>query len=143
MIPAILKTKFNTNEILVSLMLVYVAETILAKASTGFLKNPEGMVFSGSRNFSSYPAAQNDYIVESLGLHWGGVAALVTAVLAYILLTRHQAGFQIRLAGQAPRAARFHGVSPARWWCCAWASRARWQGWPVVRGDGARGPDQH
>jgi hypothetical protein len=59
MIPAILKTRFNTNEILVSLMLVYVAETILAKASTGFLKNPEGMGFPGSRNFSSYPAAQN------------------------------------------------------------------------------------
>lgn len=114
MIPAILKTRFNTNEILVSLMLVYVAETILAKASTGFLKNPEGMGFPGSRNFSSYPAAQNGFIYEPLGLHWGGVAALVTGVLAYILLTRHQAGFQIRLAGQAPRAARFHGVNPAR-----------------------------
>jgi simple sugar transport system permease protein len=149
MIPAILKTRFNTNEILVSLMLVYVAETILAKAATGFLKNPEGMGFPGSRNFSSYPAAQNAQIfspeaLDSLksasiaveeavgivgkpiayvgtmladfgaGLHWGGVAAFVTAILAYILLTRHQAGFQIKLAGQAPRAARFHGVSPAR-----------------------------
>lgn len=114
MIPAILKTRFNTNEILVSLMLVYVAETILAKAATGFLKNPEGMGFPGSRNFSSFPAARNDFIYEPLGLHWGGVAALVMAVLAFILLTRHQAGFQIRLAGQAPRAARFHGVSPAR-----------------------------
>ncbi len=114
MIPAILKTRFNTNQILVSLMLVYVAETILAKASTGFLKNPEGMGFPGSRNFNNYPAAKNGYLIESLGLHWGGVAALVTAVLIYILLTRHIAGFQIRLAGQAPRAARFHGVNPTR-----------------------------
>lgn len=114
MIPAILKTRFNTNEILVSLMLVYVAETILAKAATGFLKNPEGRGFPGSRNFGTYAAAKNDYLVESIGLHWGGVAALVTAVLAYILLTRHIAGFQIRLAGQAPRAARFHGVNPTR-----------------------------
>ena len=114
MIPAILKTRFNTNEILVSLMLVYVAETILAKASTSFLKNPEGMGFPGSRNFNNYPAAKNGYLVESLGLHWGGVAALATGVLAYILLTRHIAGFQIRLAGQAPRAARFHGVNPTR-----------------------------
>ena len=81
MIPAILKTRFNTNEILVSLMLVYVAQTILAKAATGFLKNPEGMGFPGSRNFSNYPAAKNDYLIEGLGLHWGGVAALVTAVL--------------------------------------------------------------
>ncbi|MCB2110078.1 MAG: ABC transporter permease [Defluviimonas sp.] len=114
MIPAILKTRFNTNEILVSLMLVYVAETILAKAATGFLRNPDGAGFPGSRSFSSYKAASNPEIFAGSGLHWGGVAALVTAVLAYILLERHRLGFQIKLAGQAPRAARFHGVNPAR-----------------------------
>jgi general nucleoside transport system permease protein len=114
MIPAILKTRFNTNEILVSLMLVYVAQTILAKASTGFLKNPEGMGFPGSRNFGNYPAAANPDLIAGSGLHWGGVAALGVAVAAYVLLTRHLIGFQIRLSGQAPRAARFHGVNPAR-----------------------------
>jgi ABC-type uncharacterized transport system permease subunit len=114
MIPAILKTFFNTSEILVSLMLVYVAETILAKAATGFLRNPDGAGFPGSRNFRSYAAASNPELVAGWGLHWGGVAALGVAVLAYILLTRHLLGFQIKLAGQAPRAARFHGVSPAR-----------------------------
>ncbi|MEY5037463.1 MAG: hypothetical protein RL472_569, partial [Pseudomonadota bacterium] len=89
MIPAILKTRFQTNEILVSLMLVYVAQTILAKASTGFLKNPEGMGFPGSRNFSSYPAASNpDLIFPGSGLHWGGVTALVVAVVAWVLLSR-------------------------------------------------------
>ncbi|MCV2874293.1 ABC transporter permease [Defluviimonas sp. WL0050] len=114
MIPAILKTRFNTNEILVSLMLVYVAETILAKAATGFLRNPDGAGFPGSRNFSSYKAASNPELIAGSGLHWGGVAALVTAVLVYILLQRHILGFQIKLAGQAPRAARFHGVNPTR-----------------------------
>ena len=49
-IPALLRTYFNTNEILVSLMLVYVAEQILAAASIGFLRNPEGAGFPGSRN---------------------------------------------------------------------------------------------
>ena len=114
MIPAILKTRFNTNEILVSLMLVYVAETILAKASTGFLRNPEGLGFPGSRNFSSYPAAANPELIAGSGLHWGGVAALGVAVLAYVLLQRHILGFQIKLSGQAPRAARFHGVNPSK-----------------------------
>ena len=50
MIPAILKTKFGTNEILVSLMLVYVAEQVLASMSLGLMKNPEGFGFPGSRN---------------------------------------------------------------------------------------------
>ncbi|MCY1127994.1 ABC transporter permease [Frigidibacter sp. RF13] len=114
MIPAILKTRFNTNEILVSLMLVYVAETILAKASTGFLRNPEGAGFPGSRSFSTFKAASNPELIAGSGLHWGGVAALATGVAAYVLLSRHILGFQIKLAGQAPRAARFHGVNPEK-----------------------------
>ncbi len=114
MIPAILKTRFNTNEILVSLMLVYVAQTILAMASTSFLRNPEGSGFPGSRNFNSYPAASNPELIAGTGMHWGVVAALVTVIWAYILLQRHLLGFQIKLAGQAPRAARFHGVNPNR-----------------------------
>jgi ABC-type uncharacterized transport system permease subunit len=114
MIPALLKTRFNTNEILVSLMLVYVAQTILAMASTGFLRNPEGAGFPGSRNFSSYPAAGNPELIAGSGLHWGGVTAILLAIAAYVLLQRHILGFQIKLAGQAPRAARFHGVVPER-----------------------------
>ena len=114
MIPALLKTRFNANEILVSLMLVYVAQTLLAKAATGFLRNPQGSGFPGSRNFSGFPAANNPEWFAGSGLHWGGAAALGLAVVAYILLTRHLLGFQIRLAGQAPRAARFHGVNPNR-----------------------------
>ena len=112
MIPAILKTRFNTNEILVSLMLVYVAQTILSKAATGFLRSPEGAGFPGSRNFSGYPAAQNAELIAGTGMHWGVVAAFITVIAAYVLLQKHLLGFQIKLAGQAPRAARFHGVNP-------------------------------
>jgi len=114
MIPAILKTRFNTNEILVSLMLVYVAQTVLAMASTGFLRNPEGAGFPGSRSFSSYPAAANPELIAGTGVHWGVVSAILVVIAAHVLLQRHLLGFQIRLAGQAPRAARFHGVSPNR-----------------------------
>ncbi len=114
MIPAILKTRFNTNEILVSLMLVYVANAILAMAALGFLRNPEGAGFPGSRNFSGYPAAQNVELIAGTGMHWGVVAAFITVIAAYVLLQKHLLGFQIKLAGQAPRAARFHGVNPTR-----------------------------
>ena len=114
MIPAVLKAKFGTNEILVSLMLVYVAENILASVSSGLLRNPDGMGFPGSRNFRDFPAAHNSFIWEGAGLHWGGVAALIAVIFAYVLLARHILGFQIRLTGQSPRAARFAGVNPAR-----------------------------
>ncbi|MGR3660964.1 MAG: ABC transporter permease [Paracoccaceae bacterium] len=114
MIPAILKTRFGTNEILVSLMLVYVAEAMLASVSSGLLRNPEGMGFPGSRNFKDFPAAHNDFIIESAGLHWGVVAAFIAVIFAYVMLTRHILGFHIRLTGQSPRAARFGGVNPTR-----------------------------
>ena len=114
MIPAILKTKFGTNEILVSLMLVYVAEQFLASMSLGLMKNPEGFGFPGSRNLQQYPSAHNADIVANSGMHWGVVAALVAVIFAYVLLTRHRLGFAIRVTGEAPRAAAFSGVSPTR-----------------------------
>lgn len=114
MIPGILKTRFNTNEILVSLLLVYVAENILASAALGWLRNPEGAGFPGSRNLQQYPAASNEELISGTGMHWGVVAAFIAVIFAYILLNRHIMGFNIRLAGQAPRAARFAGVSPNR-----------------------------
>lgn len=114
MIPAILKTKLGTNEILVSLMLVYVAETILASVASGLLRNPDGMGFPGSRNFKEWDAAYNAELITGTGMHWGVVAAFIAVIAAYVLMSRHIQGFNIRLTGEAPRAARFAGVNPTR-----------------------------
>ncbi|MDE3120505.1 MAG: ABC transporter permease [Paracoccaceae bacterium] len=114
MIPAVLKTKFGTNEILVSLMLVYVAQNLLAEMAIGPLRNPQGSGFPGSRDLSQYPSAANLELIPGTGIHWGVIAAFVAVIAAYVLLQRHILGFQIRLAGQAPRAARFAGVKPDR-----------------------------
>ncbi|MFZ5711169.1 MAG: ABC transporter permease [Pseudomonadota bacterium] len=120
MIPAFLKIRFGTNEILVSLMLVYVAVNIQSWMAFGPMKNPEGFNFPGSRNLSQYPSAQNAEIFvpsgldwfRDTGIHWGVLTAFASVVAAYVLLNRHILGFQIKVAGQAPKAARFAGVSP-------------------------------
>lgn len=112
MIPALLRVKFQTNEILVSLLLVYVAELLLASAATNWLRNPEGMGFPGSRNLAQYSASANPELIAGTGMHWGVVAAFLSVIGAYILLNRHVMGYHIKLTGQAPRAARFAGVSP-------------------------------
>jgi len=114
MIPGILRTRFNTNEILVSLLLVYVAEQILAWMALGPLRNPEGAGFPGSRNLRQYESAANNELIAGTGMHWGVVAAFVAVIFAYVLLSRHLTGFHIRLAGESPRAARFAGVNPNR-----------------------------
>ncbi|MEM9708244.1 MAG: ABC transporter permease [Pseudomonadota bacterium] len=114
MIPALLRTKFNTNEILVSLLLVYVAEQILATMALGALRNPDGGGFPGSRNLAQYPAAANTEIIAGTGAHWGVAAAVLAVVFAHILITRHILGFHVRLSGESPKAARFAGVNPNR-----------------------------
>jgi simple sugar transport system permease protein len=114
MIPGVLRVKFGTNEILVSLMLVYVAEQLLASMALGAMRNPEGMGFPGSRNLAQYPSAANLELIKDSGMHWGVVAALIAVIFAYVTLSRHIFGFQVRLAGQSPRAANFAGVNPTR-----------------------------
>ena len=111
MIPAILRVRFGTNEILVSLMLVYVAEQLLASMALGAMRNPDGMGFPGSRNLAKY-ASSSSWINENLGLHWGVVSALIAVIFAYVTLARHMFGFHVKLSGQSPKAARFSGVNP-------------------------------
>ncbi|PRY23812.1 nucleoside ABC transporter membrane protein [Aliiruegeria haliotis] len=114
MIPAILKVKFSTNEILVSLLLVYVAEQIQAAMALGLLRNPDATGFPGSRNLAQWDASANLELIAGTGMHLGVVAALIAVIFAYILLSRHLMGFHIQLAGQSPKAARFGGVNPTR-----------------------------
>ncbi|MEO0829647.1 MAG: ABC transporter permease [Pseudomonadota bacterium] len=124
MIPGLLRTTFNTNEILVSLLLVYVAQQILAAMALGALRNPDGGGFPGSRNLSQYESASNPDLLEGMvlmgqtlgptGLHWGVVTAFLAVIAGYMLLSHHLLGFHIRVTGESPRAARFSGVGPKR-----------------------------
>ena len=112
LIPALLKIRFNASEILVSLMLVYVAENFLAQMVQGVLRAPDGMGFPESRNLGrNEPTALPD-VFPALGINAGGVTMLVLLTLAFFLLQKHALGFQIKLTGDSPRAARFAGVKP-------------------------------
>jgi simple sugar transport system permease protein len=113
MIPALLRNWFGASEILVSLMLVYVAQRVAAWMAFGPMKNPEGFGFPGSRNLQQYPSASNPELIAGTGAHWGVVAAAVAVLVTWVLVSRHIRGFHIRAAGSAPRAARFAGVNPA------------------------------
>ena len=114
MIPALLKVRFGTNEILVSLMLVYVAQNILASAATRWLRDPEGGGFPGSIRLSEWPSAANPELIAGTGAQWGVVAATLAIIAVYVMFVHHVWGFHTALAGQAPQAARFAGVSIPR-----------------------------
>ncbi len=111
-IPAFLKTRFNTNEILTSLMLVYVGLLLLSYLIHGPWKDPDGFNFPESRLF--HDSAVLPIILEGTRLHIGWLIALFVAVLAWILIVKHVIGFQIKVIGMAPAAAGFAGFSEKR-----------------------------
>src|SRR5262245_907958 len=114
-IPALLRTRFNVNEILVSLMLTYVAVLLLGSLVHGPLRDPDGLNFPESRLFQT----ALPIIIPGTRAHIGFVVALAAAVLAWVLLERHLIGFQIKVLGEAPRAASFGGFSERRLvWLC-------------------------
>ena len=122
-IPALLKTRFNANEILVSLMLTYVAILLLSVLVDGPLRDPEGLNFPESRLFQN--AARMPALIPHTRAHIGFIAAILAALLAQLALARHVIGYQIRVIGAAPAAARFAGFSETRIvWTCLLVSGA-------------------
>lgn len=107
-IPALLKARFNTNEILVSLMLVYVAELILDYLVRGPWRSPHGMNFPESVRFPSF-ARLPELMPMDGRANWGFVIAVLVAIGIWVMLSRTLKGFEIRVLGTSPRAGRFAG----------------------------------
>src|SRR5215475_11407055 len=108
-IPAFLRTRFNASEILTSLMLTYVAQLILIYLVTGPWRDPEGYGFPQSRMFSD--AATMPILIAGTRVHLGVLIALLVVLLGWGLLGKSLVGFQLKVVGQAPRAARYAGFS--------------------------------
>lgn len=112
LVPAVLRTRFGANEILTSLMLVYVAELLLDWLVRGPWRDPQG--FNMPVTVSFEPEAIVPLMLEGGRLNLGTPIALLVVVLAAVLVGRTLKGVEIRLVGEAPRAARFAGFDANR-----------------------------
>lgn len=122
-IPAFLRTRFNAHEILTTLMLTYVALQFLSYLVHGPWRDPQGYSFPQSKMFEQ--DALLPMLIEGTRLHVGFLAALAAVPLAWLLLGRTLMGFQIRVVGLAPAAARYAGFSDnATVWFCLLLSGA-------------------
>ena len=111
-IPAFLRTRFNTNEILVSLMLVYVANFLLSWLVHEPWRDPEGLNFPQSRQFTE--TALYPMLIEGTRLNFGFLISLAAVAAGYVFLNRSFMGFQMRVAGLADAAAKYAGFSARR-----------------------------
>lgn len=111
-IPALLRTQFRTNEILVSLMLVYISYLFLSYMVHGPLRDPDGFNFPQSRMFQD--AALLPLLVEGVRVNAAFVLSLAVTAAAWFFSDRSFAGFRMQIAGMAPAAAAYAGFSEKR-----------------------------
>lgn len=108
-ITALLRDRFNASEILVSLMLVYVAEQVLSYLVHGPWKDPNGYNFPQTITFLTQ--ARVPRLAAGTRADWGLVIALLAMGAFWIFMHRTLIGYKLEVAGLAPRAARYAGFS--------------------------------
>jgi general nucleoside transport system permease protein len=111
-VPALLKTRLRVSEILTSLMLTYVAIQLLNYLVIGPWKDPMGMGFPQTAMFTAQQSLPR--IIPGTIVHAGVVVALIVALLAWFVMGRSVFGFQVKVVGAAPNAARYGGFSVNR-----------------------------
>ena len=111
-ITAWLRDRFNANEILVSLMLVYVAVMLLSFMVSGPWKDPQGYNFPQSRTFDA--ATRIPRLLTGSRMNIGIFLALIGVAGVWVFLFRTRAGFAQQVGGLAPAAARYAGFSSRR-----------------------------
>ena len=109
LIPALCKVRFGASEILTSLMLVYVADLILDYLVRGPWRDPKGYNFPTTADFD--PVATVPTLIDGFRLHAGSILAVIVVLCAAVMLGRTIKGFEIRVVGAAPKAARFAGFN--------------------------------
>jgi ABC-type uncharacterized transport system permease subunit len=111
-IAAWLRTRFHTSEILVTLMLVYIAQLLLSYFVHGPWRDPAGFNFPQSQAFEEHELLP--ILIEGTRVNAALIIALVLAAAAWFFVGRTFAGYRMRVAGLAPAAAAYAGYSDKR-----------------------------
>ncbi len=112
LIPAFLKAKYQTNEVITTLMMVYIASEFVNYLVYGPWKGAQEWGFPYSDKF---PAAAQLPVLGTTRVHYPTlILALALAGLMYLLMMRTRVGYEIRVVGENPTAARYAGINHMR-----------------------------
>ena len=106
LIPALLKSKLETSETLVTLMMNYIAVKWITYLQYGPWKDP------AERNMPKiYKFTENSSLPKVFGVHIGWIIALVLVVLVFVLMKYTKFGFEIQVLGENPQTAKYAGMN--------------------------------
>ena len=109
LIPALLKTHFNAEETLTTLMMNYVALFILLYLVNGPWRDPDGMNFPQSVMFGE--STTLPYIIEGTRVNASIFLTLIAVVIFWLFIKKSMSAFKLDVSGQAPLAAKYAGFS--------------------------------
>lgn len=109
LIPAFFKTRYGTNETLVTLMMNYVALKWITYLQFGPWKEEATGGFPKIRNFGG-----NAVLPKVFGIHAGWIIALVLAFVVYIFIKHSKKGYEIAVIGESENTARYAGMNVTR-----------------------------
>jgi len=110
LIPASLKPILGVNEILITLMMNYIAILLVEYLYLGPCRDPEGYGFPGTA-----PFPKTAWLPRFTGrIHIGIILSILAETLIWFILNHTKRGYEIRIIGQNPRAARYTGINIGR-----------------------------
>jgi ABC-type uncharacterized transport system permease subunit len=118
LIPGFLKARFNVNEIITTLMMNYIAESWVqywvfgSWSERGFQMSPMFPKTAWLPRLSDY--ARSIPAFSGLTLHLGMAFGLLAAIVVWFIIYRSRWGYEIRLIGDNPSAARYAGIDIVR-----------------------------
>jgi len=109
LIPAFFKARWGTNEVIVTLMMNYIALKWITYLQYGPWKDPASMGFPKIANF-----AENAILPKLFGIHIGWIIALILTALVFIFMNYSKKGFEIAVLGESINTARYAGINISR-----------------------------
>ncbi|MCY6957050.1 ABC transporter permease [Clostridium brassicae] len=105
-IPAFFKSKWGTNETILTLMMNYIAIKWVAYLQYDLWKDSKAMGFPKIPNFS-----ENAILPKFLGVHIGWIIAIILVVLMYIFMNYTKKGYEISVLGESEKTALYAGIN--------------------------------
>lgn len=106
-IPAVFRQKLKTNEIIVTLMMNYIAILILDYLVYGIWKDPTSFGFPMTAEFSEAAIVGK---IGTTNYSWGLVHCLVLGLIFWVFIKYSRLGYEIKASGDNVRAARYAGI---------------------------------
>src|SRR5690606_19296617 len=120
-IPAYLQAKRGSHIVITTIMFNFIAASLMVYLLVSVLKPPTSQAPQTRTFLEGGQLPKLNWMLEALGmtvrsapLNVSFLLALVAAFLVWVLIWRTRLGYEIRMRGYSPRAARYAGVSEAR-----------------------------